>query len=129
MKSNFETLANEWFKKATTDFRFAKASFHDFDEFYAQMCLLCHDSAEKYLKGFLVYNKIKPEKTHNLLNLLLECEKIDKKFNQFTEKCKTLNEYYTPLKYPSYFPPLEKEDAAQSILAVEQLSKFIKEKI
>ncbi len=49
-------LVKDWLAKADSDFRYAKASFESFDDFYSQICILCHDAAEKYLKAFLIFN-------------------------------------------------------------------------
>ena len=125
MQNNQERAASEWFFKAKDDLNFAKASFKDFDEFFAQMCLLCHDAVEKFLKGYLVFKQKKPKKIHDLLVLLKECQKINQKFETFMEDCRILNRYYTPLKYPSHFPPLSREDAEQSIKIASDIQKFI----
>ena len=127
MRNSHEGIAAEWFAKAESDLNFVKASFKDFDEFYSQMCLLCHDSVEKYLKGFLIAKGKKPKKIHDILTLLKECEKINHEFFSFTDKCRNLNRYYTPLKYPSYFPPLSREDAEQAIEVANDIQKFIGE--
>ena len=129
MQDSFAHSVKEWIDKADNDLGFAAASFKDFDEFYSQMCLLCHDAVEKYLKGYLIGKKRQLIRTHDLMALLKECESIDKEFSSFADNCRKLNLYYTPIKYPSHFPPLAKEDAKISIKTAEKIKKFIKEKI
>lgn len=60
-------VVKEWLNKAESDLRYAQCSFREFDDFYSQMCILCHDSAEKYLKAYLYANNVKPPKIHDLL--------------------------------------------------------------
>ncbi|OGR87601.1 MAG: hypothetical protein A3A86_08015 [Elusimicrobia bacterium RIFCSPLOWO2_01_FULL_60_11] len=125
MRNSHERIAAEWFSKAESDLNFAKASFKDFDEFYSQMCLLCHDAVEKFLKGFIIAKGRKPKKIHDILVLLKECQKIDEDFASFAQECRILNRYYTPLKYPSYFPPLSKEDAERAIETAAKIQEFV----
>jgi HEPN domain-containing protein len=47
------------------------------------VCNLCHQSAEKYLKWFLVKHDIVPPKTHDLLLLMNQCEEIKKMVSIF----------------------------------------------
>lgn len=48
---NSHQLAQEWFKKAQADIDFAKLGFKE-TEHYGQVCFLCQQAVEKYLKGF-----------------------------------------------------------------------------
>ena len=65
MQGNHERIAAEWFSKAESDLNFAKASFKDFDEFYSQMCLLCHDAVEKFLRSTHLISPLFQKKTLN----------------------------------------------------------------
>jgi HEPN domain-containing protein len=50
------TLAKEWFVKAKADLDFAKLGFKE-TKHYGQICFLCQQAVEKYLKGFLVAHR------------------------------------------------------------------------
>jgi HEPN domain-containing protein len=50
------------------------------------VCFHCRQAAEKYLKGFLVYNDQEPPKTHDLVELVRLCGKINADFSQLTPK-------------------------------------------
>jgi len=52
--------------------------------FTDNICLFCHQAIEKYLKGFLIFKNIAPERTHDLVALLNECTKLDK---DWLEEC------------------------------------------
>lgn len=107
---------------------FARASFEDFDDFYRQICILCHDAAEKYLKAFITLHGVKPECIHDLLRLLNQCCEFSKELESLREVCITLNPYYTPLKYPSHYPMPSRDQAKEAIEAVIRISKIIRDK-
>ena len=128
MKDEFRAITLEWIKKAQNDYGFATASFREFDDFYSQMCILCHDAAEKFLKGFIASYGSKPERTHDLLNLLNTCLKLSQNTKCLVglgPYCRTLNRYYTPLKYPSHFPAMTKDQAQEAIDAIGMIKKAI----
>jgi HEPN domain-containing protein len=59
--------AKEWFKIGDNEFGFAELGYRDEEnEFYSEICFMLQQAIEKYLKGYLVYNEIKPEKVHDL---------------------------------------------------------------
>jgi len=110
--------------KAKSDLQYAQASFKEFDNFYPQICILCHDSAEKYFKTYLCSKAIDFPKTHDLVVLAKMCalSKASKK----VELCAIeLNGYYIPLKYPSHYPPVKREQALKAIEDAKAIEKFI----
>jgi len=122
-------VTKEWIEKANSDLDFAKASFSEFDQFYVQMCILCHDAVEKYLKGYMVSQKKKPKRIHDLVALVKECFKFDEEFKDYEDDCRILNPYYIPLKYPSHYPICTKRQAEQAIEVATRIEDFIKKKI
>lgn len=54
MADNYRNLADEWFEKARADVDFARIGFKE-TEHYGQVCFLCQQAAEKYLKGLFSY--------------------------------------------------------------------------
>ncbi|PKL46484.1 MAG: hypothetical protein CVV39_07145 [Planctomycetes bacterium HGW-Planctomycetes-1] len=67
-------IAKEWLQKAQEDYGFASASLED-TEYFAQICFHFQQAAEKYLKAFIVANKLEFRAVHNLLELLDICKK------------------------------------------------------
>lgn len=132
MRDEYKRITDEWLNKADSDLNFAKASFEEFDDFYSQMCILCHDAVEKYLKAYISSYGIKPERIHDLVVLLNECIKLVKHIEDFRsqeEGCRILNRYYTPLKYPSHYPMATKEQAREAIEVATNISNLIKNQI
>jgi HEPN domain-containing protein len=63
-------IIDEWLAKAEDDFRFAEMVLSEEKEYYNQICFHFQQSAEKYLKSFIIANNLGFEKTHDLPLLL-----------------------------------------------------------
>ncbi len=132
MKEKVTPLIKEWLSKAKSDLNFARCSFTEFNNFYSQICILCHDSAEKYLKAYISVNGINPPKIHDLVTLFRQClhiSKNDKGVKRIENKCRKLNFYYIPLKYPSHYPPLNREKAQEAIKCADAIERIITKKL
>ncbi|MFH1259384.1 MAG: HEPN domain-containing protein [Elusimicrobiota bacterium] len=57
-------------------------------------------AAEKYLKGFLISNGWELRKIHDLISLIGEAIKIDKKFEEFSQPFQMVTKYYFDSRYP-----------------------------
>jgi len=128
MKSKASKVVLDWLERADSDFAFAELSFKEFDNFYSQMCVLCHDAVEKYLKAYLISQKKQYKKIHDLVTLIKDCINISKhkRFNTFEDGCRILNNYYTPLKYPSHYPFATRKQASEAIEIAKKIRDFIK---
>jgi HEPN domain-containing protein len=63
----------EWIQITEDDLYSAKILNESVRKPYEIICYHCAQATEKYLKGYLAYNDIIPQKTHNLLFLLEIC--------------------------------------------------------
>jgi HEPN domain-containing protein len=61
----------------------------------------CQQAAEKYLKAFLIFHHIEPERTHNLEFLLERCAAIDTNFSDIDPL--NLTDYGVEVRYPGDF--------------------------
>ena len=113
---------------ADDDLGFAKAAFNEFDEFYSQMCVQAHQATEKYLKGFLVFHKKSFPKIHDLSYLVRQCAKIDKEFDEYSDFCKRIADYYVYLRYPAILPPRTRIEAEEAIETAEEIGNLVKTK-
>jgi len=66
-------IVREWMEKAEEDYGFACAAIETTD-YFAQVCFHFQQAAEKYLKTFIVANKLEFRAVHNLLELLEICK-------------------------------------------------------
>jgi len=131
-KKEYSVMAKEWFKKAESDFQYANASFESFDDFYSQICVLCHDAGEKYLKAYIIFLGEKPEKIHDLVTLHNQCvenRENDLDLVDLREGCKILNRYYIPLKYPSHYPAIDVTKVKEAMEKIKKIREVIKRRI
>jgi HEPN domain-containing protein len=64
------------------------------------VCYLCEQSAEKYLKGFLVLNGVVPRRTHDLEELGVEAARFFKGFEDVADGLTVLTSYGVGVRYP-----------------------------
>lgn len=121
--------AKLWFEKGKREYSSAVLNLK-FGGFTDTICFLCQQSAEKILKGFLVFNSIKFEKRHDLLYLLKLCKNKDKEFSELTDDCVRLTKYYIDTRYPVEPPVIySRNEAEMAINSAERILEFIKKKI
>jgi HEPN domain-containing protein len=110
----------EWIQIAEDDLYSAQILNEQIRKPYEIICYHCAQSIEKYLKGFLTYNDIIPEKTHNLLLLLELCIEKDNNFEKIRTECSLLNKFTNEIRYPHRIE-IKIEDVNYSISAVERI--------
>ncbi len=129
MANNNVNLSSEWFKKAKADIDFAEIGFKE-TKHYGQVCFLCQQAAEKYLKGFLVAKGIKPQKIHSVATLALKCAKLEKAFGKIIPICKVLDRYYIPTRYPVAIGLIfKKEDSQEALRILSEIINLIENSI
>jgi len=88
------------------------------------ICFHCQQSAEKYLKAFLVKNNEKIPKTHDLTILYLKCINIDTTLKGIKRQCANLTNYSVNIRYP-YHIEINDSDAKKAIEDAKQIQKLI----
>ena len=83
----------------------------------------CQQAAEKYLKAFLIFHGIEPERTHNLEFLLARCGDIDTSF--LAIELLNLTDYGVEARYPGDFL----EPTVGEIMELIQIVDKIREKV
>lgn len=122
-----ETL-EEWIAKAEQDYQYAllgirqrKNSLYDGICFHSQQCV------EKYLKCFLVRNKIQFKRVHDLDELYNLAAPIDESFKLIFHSLMILNPYSVIIRYPGVSST--KEEAHNAIAAMKQVRSFIRARL
>ena len=124
-----DELVAEWIRFSDTDFATAEHLFENMRPMPQEIiCYLCQQSAEKALKAYWIFSSMKPPKTHDLILLRYECEKIDKSFEAIVENCVNLNDYSSQPRYPMEIE-ITDEDTHLALRDSETISEFVKEKI
>ena len=88
------------------------------------ICFHCQQSAEKYLKGFLVFHDILPPRTHDLTHLLELCENRMPEFSMLISKCSFLNRYAVIVRY-SYELQITIDDMKNAIQYAKDVKEFV----
>lgn len=120
-----------WFYYAEDDLAFARAGLKE--GFYAHVCFLSQQAAEKAMKGFLVFQGKEYPKTHGLLTLLrlMEVDWLEEHRNSL----KRLSEFYVPLRYPDTVAGAlpeglpDQEDAKKAFQAACDIVALIKQRV
>jgi HEPN domain-containing protein len=81
----------EWFMIADEDFDSARILNEAARKHKEIICYHCAQAIEKYLKGYLTYNDIIPQKTHNIILLNENCVELDHSFKQIRNECTVNN--------------------------------------
>lgn len=113
----------EWIKLADDDFDSALILNQASRKHCEIICYHCAQSAEKYLKGYLEYIDIVPEKTHNLTYLNRICSDKDDRFDNIKTECDFLNRFANDIRYPHRYETTE-NDVDFSINAVKKIRNF-----
>jgi len=82
-----EEIVREWIEKAEEDFGFASTSL-ELEKYFAQICFHFQQAAEKYLKSFIIANKLEFRPVHNLLELLEICKEKEPRIEEIEEDCR-----------------------------------------
>jgi HEPN domain-containing protein len=110
----------EWMTIADADFDSAKILNESVRKYREVICYLCAQAIEKYLKCYLAYNDIIPQKTHNLVLLNDKCAETDGSFGEIKIECGFINRYVNEIRYP-YRLEVYEEDVIYVINSVERI--------
>ncbi len=120
-------LLKQWLDIAEEDLNVAKLGLsvssgvsYRIITFHSPQC------AEKYLKGFLVFQNIEFPYTHNITTLLDLCSSIDESFEELRD-AELLTSYATANRYPGEYDKLRKRDALNSIKLAEKVKTKVRE--
>ena len=110
----------EWIEIADSDFDSAKILNAAVRKHNEIICYHCTQAVEKYLKGFLIYYDIIPQKTHDLLLLTNLCIEKNNEFGSIIPLCIFLNNFVNDIRYPHKYE-ITKDDVDFAIKAVEKI--------
>ncbi len=87
------------------------------------ICFHCQQAVEKFLKAYLVYNRIEFPKTHDVDYLLNKCSSFEPKYFKDID-FKSLTDFGVDIRYPDdfYIPTIiETEEYIQISLKIKHL--------
>lgn len=120
----------EWMYKADQDFGFAKSTLSYPRKYFDQICFFFQQTAEKYLKAYIVKFDLKFAKMHDLVKLLSICATHDNSLGILEEDCQFLNSFYLETRYTDLiFAKHTKEQAEEALFRAEKIQRVIREKL
>lgn len=127
--NNPDQLVSEWLLAADSDYEYAKTGF-DHTTLYANVCLSCQQSFEKYLKAFLIAHRVSFPKSHDLTRLVRLCSKIDSAFDQFHQAAQLLTPYAVSARYPDIGDlEFSQDQAKQALKIVKEIALLVGSKL
>lgn len=133
LSEHIRQRTQEWLRKAEHELAYLAVAPLDIDDPPTDTtCRIAHITAEYALKAYLLINKHKILKSHDLIVILDECITIDndQEFETLRSYCQTVTIYRTDLLYPGPFPTFVSIEEAQSAIEMaKQIYRFILNKV
>ncbi len=117
----------KWLKIAKEDLKVSELVF--LNELFSSVAYHCQQSAEKSLKGYVVFKKQHIIKTHDLYRILEMCLKLNKDFDKLYQKIRYLNPFSTKFRYPTEFDIPDLDEAKLAIKYAKSILNFVLKKI
>ncbi|NJD02516.1 MAG: HEPN domain-containing protein [Ruminiclostridium sp.] len=116
--------AQEWQRLAEQDLKSAGYLLNMHPVPLEIVCYLCQQSAEKYMKGYLVLYGINPPKIHDLNELRKLCSEYSNTFKDIADQCSDLTAYGIQPRYPME-SILEEQDMRQALASAKTIQDFV----
>lgn len=116
--------AQEWQRLATMDLRSAEYLINMHPLPLEIICYHCQQSAEKYLKGYLVLHGLIPPRIHDLNELCKLCTNITSSFVNIADYCSDLTAYGVQPRYPMELK-MEEKDMLQALNSAKAIRDFV----
>ncbi len=124
-------FVQQWLKKAERDIESSeirlKAELTD----YFTCAFHCQQSAEKFIKAYLVRYQVEFSKTHDLDELLKLTDKVDSSLSKEISSCRWLTPYGVEFRYPGEYPEVDHKTAEsayrEATLVKEAVMKRLQE--
>lgn len=127
MTAQLKILVSQWVEKAENDLRAATIIAGEESPPTDTVCFHCQQTAEKYLKAYLITRGSGLVRTHDLVYLVGLCSKFNKKFNTLMDAAVTLNKYYIEGRYPADIPTYYSLNEAQTAVdCAHQFKKIVR---
>jgi HEPN domain-containing protein len=118
-------LTKSWLKKAKRDLETAQRLAKEPEPLLDTAIYHYHQAAEKALKGFLVFNNQRFEKTHDLSVLIQLAIPFNEKFSTLLDDGEILTPYVTTFRYPGEDIEPTKEEFDNAAKSANNIFNFI----
>ncbi len=122
-----ETVA-EWVRKAEGDYENARLLARQRKNLLPDnLCWASEQSAEKYLKAFLVRHHVDFERRHDLVTLNELCMRVDSDFRLLEDALSNLEPCTPAVRYPG--TSVTAQEARAAFEAMKVVRKFVRSKL
>lgn len=122
-------LVKQWIQIANDDILVANQLLN-YDNIYPRsICFHCQQSAEKYLKAYLVYFDLDIIRTHDLVTLINKLIEKDKKLLDFIESASVLTPYAISARYLDDFESISEDEAKEALILANEIKNYIQSQI
>ena len=119
------SLVRNWLKKARRDLLSARRLARGKDPYFDTAIYHCQQTAEKAVKGWLVYHDQSFEKIHDLRLLVTLASEIEPKFTEWYEVAEQVSPYATAYRYPGEVLEPTEDEFNQALTASSKFYDFI----
>lgn len=119
------SLVRNWLKKARRDLLSARRLARGKDPYFDTAIYHCQQTAEKAVKGWLVYHDQSFEKTHDLRLLVTLASEIEPKFTEWFEVAEQVSPYATAYRYPGEVLEPTEDEFNQAVTVSSKFYDFI----
>ena len=116
-----------WIGRARSSYNLATVSITP-NIYYEDLCFQIQQTAEKALKGLLIYYGVEPEFTHNIGILLEELEKLTNIPSDIKEAAE-LTIYAVQTRYPGEYDEITKEEYKKAVKIAKTCLEWTENKI
>jgi len=116
-----------WLRKAEMDLAAARRLAEGDEPLPDQMGFFCQQTAEKYLKAFLIASEQVPPRTHDVDVLVEMCAVVDPIFEQLQPVVEGLTEFAVIFRYPEEWS--DELAAIQSLTKAEQVRALVRQRL
>ena len=119
-------ITREWLIYAISDLAAANNLAGDRKQ-YRNVVYHCQQAAEKALKGYLMHNNIKFDRTHDLIVLISDCALLDISFNsaRLINHCINLNPFSVSIRYPGSVIKADRNAVRKSLNSAARILEFV----
>lgn len=118
-------LVKSWLIKADHDLKSARELADASEPLLDTAIYHCQQAAEKAIKGFLVYNDIRFEKTHDIDILISLSVDIEPRLSSMRQAAELLTPYATEYRYPGQYAEPEPAEFEEAFVAAKDFYGFI----
>ncbi len=118
-------LTRQWLTKASHDMRAAVLGLSAQDELWDIAAFHSQQVAEKALKAFLAWHNVPFRQTHNLVELLEQCEAVDAAFASLRAPAEFLTRFAVDPRCPGMAPEPDAEIAEDALQRARDVMLFV----